>query len=409
MSLNWRIYKFLNPNLKFETRIEYERHFVEYGKRERRRYSVYNLYPDFDHKQYKTNYFDLYHYSISDLELHWLTTGVIEKRTYKKVLNWIYIVNGVNIGGTSKYINDLIEYYGIYIRMIRCKKELNMYNFRASDIIMIQQLAFTDITPDDLVHIKINKQPRMFIILHDFTFLNKNIYNTSNEIHHKSYINRVNEVIPQVHLLFKAVNNVICPSKFIYDEYSKRIPNINFIIVNHTDYRCDMNRILVPKITNVINIGVFNIISEVKGSEYVSYLMKKYTAYKGFRINYVVVGVTIGTYKEGHFFELLKKYNIHGLLLLNKYGESWCYLLTKYLFSGLPILYNNIGSFKERITPLENRFSVGDTDGVIDIVKLNKGFEDMVNYIIVNGKIGKRIWTDGAELIKPDFFVHLFR
>jgi glycosyltransferase involved in cell wall biosynthesis len=248
----------------------------------------------------------------------------------------------------------------------------------------------------------------MFIILHDFTFLNKNIYNTSNEIHHKSYMNRVNEVIPQVHLLFKAVNNVICPSKFIYDEYSKRIDNINFIIVNHTDYKCDMNRILVPKITNVINIGVFHIISEVKGSEYVSYLMKTYKVYRGLRINYLVVGVTIGKYREELFFELLKKYNIHGLLLLNKYGESWCYLLTKYLFSGLPILYNNIGSFKERITPLENRFSVGDTDGMIDIDRLNKGFEDMLNYIIVNGEKGKRVWTDGAELNKPDFLVQLF-
>ncbi len=408
MGFNWRIYKILNPDLKFNTRIEYERHYNEHGKREGRKCSVYNLYPDFDHRQYQNNYFDLYYYSIFDLEVHWITNGIQQRRTYKKILKWIYIVNSVNIGGTSKYINDLITYYYINIRTIKCKKELNMYSFKPDDIIIIQQLAFTDITPDDLIRVKINKHPRMFLILHDFTFFNKNIYNTCNEIQHKSYINTVNDVIPQVHSLFKVVNNVICPSKFIYDEYSKRINNINFIIVNHTDYRCDMNRILVPQIKNVINIGVFHIISEVKGSEYISYLMKKYIAYKGLRINYYAVGITIGTYKEEQFFELLKKYNIHGLLLLNKYGESWCYLLTKYLFSGLPILYNNIGSFKERIKPLENRFSVGDRDGMIDMGKLNRGYEDMLNYIIINGKAGKRVWIDGVELNKPEFYVKLF-
>lgn len=409
MCFNWKIYKIFNPDLKFNTRIEYERHYNEYGKREGRKCSIYNLYPDFDHVQYKKNYVDLYYYSGSDLEVHWITNGVQEKRTYKKVSKWIYIVNGVNIGGTNKYINDLIEHYNINIRTIKCKRELNMYNFRPDDIIIIQQLAFTDITPDDLIHIKMNKNPRMFIILHDFTYFNKNIYNTGNEIHHKSYTTTINDIIPRVKLLFKVVNNVVCPSKFIYDEYSKRINNINFIIVNHTDYKCDMNRILVPKMTNIINIGVFHIISEVKGSEYVSYLMKTYIDYKGFHINYYTVDITIGRYKEEQFFELLKKYNIHGLLLLNKYGESWCYLLTKYLFSGLSILYNNIGSFKDRITPLENRFSVGDTDGTIDIGKLNKGFEDMLNYIIINGKNGKRVWIDGAELNKPEFYVQLFK
>jgi hypothetical protein len=168
-----------------------------------------------------------------------------------------------------------------------------------------------------------------------------------------------------------------------------------------------MNRILVPKVTNTINIGVFHNVSEVKGSEYVSYLMKTYSSFRGTSINYFIVGVTIGNYKEDQFFQLLNKYNIHGLFLLNKYGESWCYLLTKYLFSGLPILYNNIGSFRERITPLENRFSVGDTDGMIDITRLCKRYEDMLNYIMINSN-GKRVWTDSDELIKPEFYTKLF-
>ena len=38
-------------------------------------------------------------------------------------------------------------------------------------------------------------------------------------------------------------------------------------------------------------------------------------------------------------------------MYLNKYGETWCYSISKALKTGLPILYNNIGAFEERIKP----------------------------------------------------------
>jgi hypothetical protein len=408
MSLNWRIYKILNPDLKFGTQIEYERHYLEYGKRERRPCSIYSFYPDFDYKQYQLNYVDLKYYNKPDLEVHWISVGSKEYRTYKRVLKWIYIIDGVKLGGTKKYIEDLVKYYGINIRLLSCKLDLSKYNINTYDVVLVQQLAFTNITPIDLLEFKKVRNPKIFIILHDFSWLNKNIYNTGNNIQHICYTNPNNDVIDPVRVLFNTVEAIICPSKFIYDEYSKKISNKRLIIAPHTDYKCDMNRILVPKVTNTINIGVFHTISEVKGSEYVSYLMTKYKDFNGKHIKYYVVGVTIGNYNEDEYFKLLTKYNIHGLLLLNKYGEAWCYLLTKYLFSGLPILYNNIGSFRERITPLENRFSVGELDGRIDVDRLNKGYKDMLNYIIDNGREGKRVWVDGAKLEKPEFYVNLF-
>jgi hypothetical protein len=409
MSFNWRVYKALNPDLTFNTQVEFERHYLEYGRKERRPFSIYSEYPDFNYKNYQENYKDLNYYGKIDLEIHWMLVGRKEGRTYKKVLNWIYIITGVNIGGTSKYISDLVTYYGIHTKIINNRKELGLYNFLPTDTILVQQLLFTDIRPDDIIYIKQTKKPKIIIILHDFSWFNRNIYNGNQNIQHTCYLNSANEVISQVNSLFKTVDNIVCPTKFVYQEYNKRIISDKYVVVNHTDYKCDMNRILVPKVTDSINIGVFNSISDIKGSEYVSQLMKTYKMFNGFRINYFVVGVNIESYKEEDFFKLLNKYNIHGLLLLNKYAETWCYLLTKYLFSGLSILYNNIGSFKERITKLENRFTVGETDGQIEIIKLNKGFEDMLNYIMNNGRMGKRIWTDGATLIRPDFYIELFR
>lgn len=409
MSFNWRVYKLLNPDLPFSTKVEYERHYLEYGRKERRPCSVYNLYPDFNHNQYRSNYKELQYYSGLDLEIHWMTIGRKEDRTYKQLIKWIYIIDGVKIGGTKKYITDLINYYEIKIKLIGNRSQLNKNNIGKNDIVLIQQLSFTDIRPDDLIEFKRIRKPRMFIILHDFSWLNKNIYNTSNNIQHSCYINTMNETIPQVHNLFRSVDGIICPSKFMYEEYSKRICNNNFMIVPHTDYKCDMDRIVVPKISNTINIGVFHSPSIVKGSEYVDYLMNKYKTFNGLSINYYAVDITIKSYNEDEYFQLLQKYNIHGLLLLNKYGESWCYLLTKCLFSGLSILYNNIGSFKERIKPSENHFSVGETDGLIELDKLVSNYEKMLKYIVTNGKDGKRVWTDGATVIKPEFYSNLFK
>jgi hypothetical protein len=408
MSFDWKVYKILNSDLTFRTQLEFERHYFDYGRKEGRPISIYSKYPDFDYKNYQNNYADLKKYNKIDLEIHWYLFGRKEGRTYKRIIKWIYIINGINIGGTSKYINDLIIHYGINVKIINNRKDLGNYNFLPSDIILVQQLLFTDIRPDDIIHIKQTKFPKIVIILHDFSWFNRNIYDVVNDIQHTSYLDKAMYVSPQVLNLFKIVDNVVCPSKFIYQEYIKRINTYKYIIVNHTDYKCDMNRILVPRIVDSINIGVFNNLSEIKGSEYVSYLAKTYDYFNNIRINYFIVGVNIESYKEDDFFKLLNKYEIHGLLLLNKYAETWCYLLTKYLFSGLPILYNNIGSFRERITPLENRFSVGENDGIIDLQKLNSGFEKMLKYIISNGSTGKRIWTDGATIIRPEFYIDLF-
>ena len=49
--------------------------------------------------------------------------------------------------------------------------------------------------------------------------------------------------------------------------------------------------------------------------------------------------------------QVIKNNKIHALLYLNKYGETWCYSLSKAIKTGLPILYNNLGAFKERLIP----------------------------------------------------------
>jgi hypothetical protein len=116
-------------------------------------------------------------------------------------------------------------------------------------------------------------------------------------------------------------------------------------------------------------------------------LENKYKEYNGFRINFVIAGVNIPNYKENEFFEVIRTNNIHTLTLLNKWGETYCYALSKFLKSGLPIFYNGIGAVAERIPAKSHYMKVFDHEIAFDEhdkeIICNK-FEEMINYIIEN-------------------------
>lgn len=85
MSFNWLIYKKLNPDLEaagLKTQTEIVKHYNMFGIKEKRNCNVYDVYRDFDWKQYQINYSDLSHMNRSELETHWIIHGVHERRSY---------------------------------------------------------------------------------------------------------------------------------------------------------------------------------------------------------------------------------------------------------------------------------------------------------------------------------------
>ena len=69
----------------------------------------------------------------------------------------------------------------------------------------------------------------------------------------------------------------------------------------------------------------------------------------------MIVSKNIPEYNESNWYDEMIKHNFHCLLHLNKYGETYSYTLSKSINSGLPILYNNIGAFKERIPNIKDK------------------------------------------------------
>lgn len=107
MSYNWVIYKELNQDLVkcgLQTKQQYDRHYMMYGKLEGRKCNILALYPYFNHEIYRNNYAELSGMNDEQLELHWLQYGVKEGRdcSFKKNNQIIY----KKISIVMAYFND---------------------------------------------------------------------------------------------------------------------------------------------------------------------------------------------------------------------------------------------------------------------------------------------------------------
>jgi hypothetical protein len=83
MEFKWQIYKILNPdisrNIAFNSN-GFIRHYTSIGMKLRRKYSIYQVEPNFNHQYYKNRYDDIKHLNDTELEIHWLLHGKKENR-----------------------------------------------------------------------------------------------------------------------------------------------------------------------------------------------------------------------------------------------------------------------------------------------------------------------------------------
>jgi len=309
--------------------------------------------------------------------------------TYRNEPN-IFCISKLEGGGSIKYLNDITCHYtNSHFVRIKTKMELlNIPKFYPYDILFVQQLLFSDILPEDILKIHKKYGAKIIISIHDFCWFcqDENINNATEKIYQSGYLEQNNHINPQILELFENASIVIHPSEFTIREYSRFFPTHNVFLQRHNDINLDNNTKRVPQIIhNTINIAHFQEFSNYKGSENIFLLKNKFFQYKGYNINFHILGENLNSYTETNWLEIIIKLNFHGLLHLNKFGETFCYSLTKSLNSGLPILYNNIGVFKERISEKEHYFKVieDETDYYNKELLFNK-FEQMLDYIIMN-------------------------
>lgn len=338
--------------------------------------------------------------------------NLIETQTFKKLINnkmeinsdlyellskyrkSVYVISGIKGGGTLKFINDVIKNYDEYceIQIVSTKLELDNIVFFDTDILLVQQLFYTDINMIDLINVKKKYCTKIVINIHDFYWFNNNLQrriNTSNPYWHYDYLTNIS-LNSEIYNFFEASDFIIHPSKFTFNHYKKYFNPNNFKLVPHNDYTINRT-IYVPKIKNkTINIGFLVDYNLYKGKEKIDILVTQYKNYQNYKINFYIKDINIKSYNEHEFYNFIELYNIHCLTLLNKWGETYCYALTLYLNSGLPIIYNNFGAFKERIPTSEHYFKVCENEDEFNNnnILFNK-FENMLLYIINNNETSK--------------------
>ena len=337
------------------------------------------------------------------------------------IIKKVYIISNIFGGGSVKYLDDLKKQY-INVNFIHIKNKasiLAIKNANPRDILFVQQLLWSDILPEHIINIKNKFSMQIVISVHDFCWFiqDDNINNPTNNVWEQGYLYNISQINSKIMQLFDTAAIVIHPSEFTQNHYSRFFPTHNCILQQHNDIEIEYLIKQIPKVkNNTINIGNFQGFSPYKGKENVELLYKKYnnTKYKEYNINFMIVGKNIPAYDESNWFDEMIKHHFHCLLHLNKHGETYSYALSKSINSGLPILYNNIGAFKERIpnTTEEDKrhyIKVIEYESKYDDKEiLFKKFEEMMDYIIANNGTSDKLNKNNVAVVYNDLYNYLF-
>ena len=215
------------------------------------------------------------------------------------------------------------------------------------------------------------------LIIHDYHLLfpsNPNPIKSDNLI-------PLNENIIQTKYIFNIFNKIFFNSNNCYNNYLKYMDVINnhIILTNVPDINYYNNRIF-PSKKKIYNIGLIGEISCEHKGRYIANNIIKYINNHNFIIfgNYDIKYdnlIVTGKFDNNNIFELIKSYNIDYFLFVSSFEETYSFTLSIALNTGLPIIYNNIGSYIERLKNYNNCFSF-DEDNYYEIKNIIDNMND---------------------------------
>jgi glycosyl transferase family 25 len=238
MSFNWQVYRELNPDLVnagLKTPEQFNRHYLTHAKLDKRDFSIYQLYPDFNPINYKNNNNDLVNLSIAALELHWIKSGRFEKRVYTndyKTLEEFDVIDKIlyiNLDSRHDRRNEIErEFIKAKIPINKIERISAIYNERGG-------LGCTASHIKCLKHAIQNKFNNVLILEDDFNFIEdksiimngiKNILDFNNEWDVIFFSGNILKTIPFNKTFSKAID-VQCASGYLVNSryYLKLLKN----------------------------------------------------------------------------------------------------------------------------------------------------------------------------------------
>jgi hypothetical protein len=165
------------------------------------------------------------------------------------------------------------------------------------------------------------------------------------------------------------IQKIFAPTLFIkniYLEKTKKWPDLNkqletkIHVVPNPDFEIHSENIVISPIQNTFKIAFLGNFCLIKGSDKFNQLSTHFKEYNGINIEYHIFG-SINDHVQDHItchgkynseqevISQLHQNDIHLILFLWSWPESWSYTLTLALMSGIPICYPNLGAYKERM------------------------------------------------------------
>lgn len=205
--------------------------------------------------------------------------------------------------------------------------------------------------------------------------------------------------------LFFNSSLAIFPSKSIYNLYNKyvNLENVNFVIESHPDINYNQITPYFSKIEEkikVIFIGDFDI---HKGSEKYTELIEKYKD-----VEFHIVGgchnklenknvIMYGRYSNNNIINIINKIKPNLFVNLSIFDETWSYVLSLSLKSGLPILHTDISLYNERINNRINTFKINNIsfDEILILLTKNqqKEFINLGEHKIIPTEFYKKLYN----------------
>jgi hypothetical protein len=385
----------------------------------------------FDWKTYLNNYDDLRNAKINTkikAWKHWTNIGIKEGRV-------LYALNGNNDnndgnsekkiilhishnfgGGTQNYVMNMIKiltnykHYILYV-IDNDKIKINDDNKKISDLnsffniknikcVYIHHLLYSKNNSlyvcDKILSFIYNISCNKYVIIHDYFLLFNNNPNPTIDFFNTNKPS--NKDITFTNNLIDKVNKIIFQSKNTYNNYLKYINDDKFFIINNVPDIQIYNKRIYPAIKNKFNIGILGHIHAIhKGRDLAKKIfnlfenddMYKFYIFGTFdneKFNNLIV---LGEYKNNEIYDLLKKYKIDFFLNISIFEETYSYTLSIELNTGLPIVYNNIGSYSDRLKNYSNCY----------------GFDSIQYYELKNifSNIIKECYDDNNTSLKKEY------
>ena len=237
-----------------------------------------------------------------------------------------------------------------------------------------------------------NNSIKKILVIHDYSLLFPTSWNYINNYTNEPEIKN----IELAKLLINNCEMVIFNSSNCYLNFKIYVENLNnAIILNNVPDIDYYNNRFFPNKKEIYNIGIIGNIcnSESKGKLLLKKIIQSFE--NNYKYKFIIFGESssdeyfndikiTGKYNNDNIFNLISENNIDYFLFLSIVQETYSFSLSIALKFGVPIIYNNIGAYTERLKSYNNCFAFLENKyekiyKILDLIENNYNNNNNIN------------------------------